>query len=96
MAKSLYLKSKNKLFPNPCWASILDNEFSFFWRLKCNSLAWVDHYDTVTELLILQLNKNFPPEEDSLEAEDIFDLEGTDSHHNMVSDQDDYDSDRKC
>ncbi|XP_049865341.1 uncharacterized protein LOC126366293 [Pectinophora gossypiella] len=37
--------------------------------------------------------KQLPPEEDSLEAEDIFDLEGTDSRHNMVSDQDDYDSD---
>lgn len=35
------------------------------------------------------------PEEDSLEAEDLFDLEGYDSRNNMLSDQDDYDSDRK-
>ncbi|KAL0839478.1 hypothetical protein ABMA28_016187 [Loxostege sticticalis] len=36
---------------------------------------------------------NYPPEEDSLDAEELFDLEGMDSRHNMVSDQDDYDSD---
>lgn len=35
-----------------------------------------------------------PSEGDSLDPEDLFDLEGTDSHHNMLSDQDDYDSDR--
>lgn len=34
------------------------------------------------------------PEEDSLEAEDLFDLEGYDSRNNMLSDQDDYDSDQ--
>ncbi|XP_013138624.1 PREDICTED: uncharacterized protein LOC106103409 isoform X2 [Papilio polytes] len=33
-------------------------------------------------------------EEDSLDAEDIFDLDGMDSQHNMISDQDDYDSDQ--
>ncbi|XP_028156312.1 uncharacterized protein LOC114349917 [Ostrinia furnacalis] len=38
-------------------------------------------------------NRNFPPEEDSLDAEELFDLEGTDSRQNMISDQDDYDSD---
>ncbi|KAL0883815.1 hypothetical protein ABMA27_015904 [Loxostege sticticalis] len=37
--------------------------------------------------------RNYPPEEDSLDAEELFDLEGMDSRHNMVSDQDDYDSD---
>ncbi|XP_034825481.1 uncharacterized protein PRAS40 isoform X2 [Maniola hyperantus] len=35
-----------------------------------------------------------PYEEDSLDAEDIFDLEGTDSNNFMGSDHDDYDSDR--
>ncbi|XP_026491576.2 uncharacterized protein LOC113397449 [Vanessa tameamea] len=35
-----------------------------------------------------------PHEEDSLDAEDIFDLEGMDSRNYMASDQDDYDSDQ--
>ncbi|CAG9791901.1 unnamed protein product [Diatraea saccharalis] len=39
-------------------------------------------------------NRNLPPEEDSLDAEDLFDLEGTDFRNNMNSDQDDYDSDQ--
>lgn len=43
----------------------------------------------------LQPKRNYPPEEDSLDAEELFDLEGMDSRHNMVSDQDDYDSDGK-
>lgn len=43
----------------------------------------------------LQTNRHLPSEEDSLEAEDLFDLEGADSHHNYLSDQDDYDSDRE-
>ncbi|GBP43427.1 hypothetical protein EVAR_33955_1 [Eumeta japonica] len=45
---------------------------------------------------ITKNNKNFPPEEDSLDAEDIFDLEGTDSNmsrNDYISDQDDYDDD---
>lgn len=40
--------------------------------------------------------RNMAPEEDSLDVEDIFDLEGTDSNmsrNDMNSDQDDYDSD---
>ncbi|CAB3224985.1 unnamed protein product [Arctia plantaginis] len=37
--------------------------------------------------------RHMPSEEDSLDPEDLFDIEGTDSHHNMLSDQDDYDSD---
>lgn len=45
--------------------------------------------------LTFQPSRNFPPEDDSLDAEDLFDLEGMDSRHNMISDQDDYDSDRK-
>ncbi|CAH2979513.1 unnamed protein product [Chilo suppressalis] len=43
---------------------------------------------------IIKPVQNFPPEEDSLDAEDLFELEGTDSHNNMNSDQDDYDSDQ--
>lgn len=42
-----------------------------------------------------QTSAQIPHEEDSLDAEDIFDLEGTDSRNYMASDQDDYDSDRK-
>ncbi|CAH0668994.1 unnamed protein product [Spodoptera exigua] len=38
--------------------------------------------------------RNMQSEEDSLEAEDLFDLEGYDSRNNMLSDQDDYDSDQ--
>ncbi|KAM3968218.1 uncharacterized protein ACR2FA_006755 isoform 2-T2 [Aphomia sociella] len=38
--------------------------------------------------------RHFPQEEDSLDAEDLFDLEGMDSRNNMISDHDDYDSDR--
>ncbi|XP_041972685.1 uncharacterized protein LOC121728582 [Aricia agestis] len=41
----------------------------------------------------IRANPPIPHEEDSLDAEDIFDLEGTHSRNNMVSDQDDYDSD---
>ncbi|XP_063374758.1 uncharacterized protein LOC134662459 [Cydia amplana] len=40
---------------------------------------------------IVKHNRDLPPEEDSLEAEDIFDIEGMDSHNHMISDQDDYD-----
>ncbi|KAI8440120.1 hypothetical protein MSG28_001527 [Choristoneura fumiferana] len=41
---------------------------------------------------IIKQTSDLPPEEDSLEAEDIFDLEGMDSRNNMISDQeDDYD-----
>ncbi|XP_068627780.1 uncharacterized protein PRAS40 [Battus philenor] len=39
-------------------------------------------------------NAQFSHEEDSLDAEDIFDLDGMDSGHNMISDQEDYDSDQ--
>ncbi|XP_026747036.1 uncharacterized protein LOC113508290 isoform X2 [Trichoplusia ni] len=39
-------------------------------------------------------SRNMPPEEDSLDAEDLFELEGMDSRSNMLSDQDDYDSDQ--
>ncbi|XP_059060036.1 uncharacterized protein LOC131853219 isoform X2 [Achroia grisella] len=38
--------------------------------------------------------RNVPQEEDSLDAEDLFDLEGMDSRNNMISDHDDYDSDQ--
>lgn len=44
-------------------------------------------------MLFQHSQRNLPPEEDSLDAEDIFDLEGMDSHPEMGSDQDDYDSD---
>ncbi|XP_061706092.1 uncharacterized protein LOC133517004 isoform X2 [Cydia pomonella] len=40
---------------------------------------------------IVKHNRDLPPEEDSLDAEDIFDIEGMDSHNHMISDQDDYD-----
>ncbi|KAG6453784.1 hypothetical protein O3G_MSEX008330 [Manduca sexta] len=43
---------------------------------------------------IIKPNKTIPAEEDSLDAEDLFDLEANDSRHNMASDQDDYDSDQ--
>lgn len=40
----------------------------------------------------MQQTNHLPPEEDSLDAEDIFDLEGMDSRNNMISDQEeDYD-----
>ncbi|KAL4703397.1 hypothetical protein ACJJTC_011186 [Scirpophaga incertulas] len=39
--------------------------------------------------------RNLPSEDDSLDAEDLFDLEGMESHNNMGSDQDDYDSDQE-
>lgn len=42
---------------------------------------------------IVKSNRNMPPEEDSLDPEDLFDIEGMDSRNNMLSDQDDYDSD---
>lgn len=38
---------------------------------------------------------NFPPEDDSLDAEELFDLEGMDSRGNVTSDHDDYDSDQE-
>ncbi|KAJ8726925.1 hypothetical protein PYW08_015322 [Mythimna loreyi] len=43
---------------------------------------------------IVKTTRNMPPEEDSLDAEDLFDIEGFDSRNNMLSDQDDYDSDQ--
>lgn len=43
---------------------------------------------------IIKSNRNFAPEDDSLDAEDLFDLEGMDTRNNMQSDQDDYDSDQ--
>ncbi|KPI91227.1 hypothetical protein RR46_14731 [Papilio xuthus] len=43
---------------------------------------------------ISKTNTQLSHEEDSLDAEDIFDLDGMDSQHNMISDQDDYDSDQ--
>ncbi|XP_075972803.1 proline-rich Akt substrate 40 kDa isoform X2 [Anticarsia gemmatalis] len=43
---------------------------------------------------IIKPNRHMPSEEDSLDAEELFDLEGMDSRHNMLSDQDDYDSDQ--
>ncbi|CAK1578256.1 unnamed protein product [Parnassius mnemosyne] len=43
---------------------------------------------------ITKTNIQLPHEEDSLDAEDIFDLDGMDSHDNMNSDQDDYDTDQ--
>lgn len=59
--------------------------------LKCQ------YFLTLTNTIFLQqLNRSLPQEEDSLDAEDIFDLEGMDSHNDMGSDQDDYDSDSKC
>lgn len=42
---------------------------------------------------MFQSSAQIPHEEDSLDAEDIFDLEGMDSNNYMASDQDDYDSD---
>lgn len=46
-------------------------------------------------LFSVQNNRNLSQEDDSLDAEDLFDLEGMDSRENMNSDQDDYDSDGK-
>ncbi|CAH2091867.1 unnamed protein product [Euphydryas editha] len=43
----------------------------------------------------VKTSAQIPHEEDSLDNEDIFDLEGTDSRHYMASDQDDYDSDHE-
>lgn len=43
----------------------------------------------------VKTSAQIPHEEDSLDAEDIFDLEGTDSRNYMASDQDDYDSDQE-
>ncbi|KAJ0179267.1 hypothetical protein K1T71_004979 [Dendrolimus kikuchii] len=44
---------------------------------------------------VIKPMRNPHGDEDSLEAEELFfDLEDTDSRHNMVSDQDDYDSDQ--
>lgn len=55
----------------------------------CMPCAWQVLY------LSVQNNRSLPQEEDSLDAEDLFDLEGMDSRNNMNSDQDDYDSDGK-
>lgn len=49
----------------------------------------------MSKFVTFQTSAQIPHEEDSLDAEDIFDLEGTDSRNYMASDQDDYDSDRK-
>lgn len=54
-----------------------------------NSLSITSNYFS------LQSNAQIPHEEDSLDAEDIFDLEGMDSCNYMASDNEDYDSDRK-
>lgn len=45
-------------------------------------------------MVYFQPLRNPTGDEDSLEAEELFfDLEDTDSRHNMISDHDDYDSD---
>ncbi|KAG7305412.1 hypothetical protein JYU34_009481 [Plutella xylostella] len=61
--------------------------------LQRRRLSSIKDAKKISQNHVKNSQRNLPPEEDSLDAEDIFDLEGMDSHPEMGSDQDDYDSD---
>ncbi|XP_013185573.2 uncharacterized protein LOC106131126 isoform X2 [Amyelois transitella] len=61
--------------------------------LQRRRLSSIKDAKKIPQSQVIKRNRNFSHEEDSLDADVLFDLEGMDSHNSAISDQDDYDSD---